>query len=176
MYIRGRVQLRVWELQDVDEEARIFWSQILGPEETLGDADVVQDSDVSVDDHTSYAGSEPDLDPMTFPPPSLASTSSLAPHSRPPLKRPSVVPTSAARNGFNRPPVFGPDKVVQDPRIQALHRQVMNEVVLVGFLSAMVRVFLLRTGIQGCFLISFGTLTNVQLFSAIVIPIPSVNH
>jgi hypothetical protein len=51
---------------------------------------------------------------------------------------PPVVPLHAARNGFNRPPVFGPDNVVLDPRIRALHRQVVREVFLVGFVSAVV--------------------------------------
>ncbi|KAL6307174.1 hypothetical protein BKA93DRAFT_823638 [Sparassis latifolia] len=35
--------------------------------------------------------------------------------------------------GFSRPPVFGPEKVVLDPRIQAVHRRVMRDILWVGF-------------------------------------------
>jgi hypothetical protein len=133
VYLRGHVQLRVWEMQDVDEEAKVFWAQVMGQNAP------VQDSELSGDEHPSIPDEDVN-DRSSYSPRSSTSSTSRGVHQL--QRRLAAIPTSAARNGFNRPPVFGPEKVVQDPRIKALHRQVMNEILLVGVVSAMVRVSL----------------------------------
>ena len=134
MFARGRVQLRVWELQDVDEEARRFWTKTLDPEDKSNSEYLLEWDPISEDyKAVPDVGSDPAVARVDSPP----SSSTSIPQD--PLREPPVaVPLHAARNGFNRPPVFGPDKVVLDPRIKALHRQVVREVVLVGFICAVV--------------------------------------
>jgi hypothetical protein len=45
---------------------------------------------------------------------------------------------SPTRNGFIRPPIFGPEKVVLDPTIKAVHQKVMNEILSLGLCAAVV--------------------------------------
>ena len=136
MFARGRVQLRVWELQDVDEEARRFWTKTLDPEDK-SNSDYLLEWDPVSEDYKAIADVGSDPVARVDSPPS-SSTSIPQDDSAGLREPPPVVPLHAARNGFNRPPVFGPDKVVLDPRIKALHRQVVREVFLVGFVSAVV--------------------------------------
>jgi hypothetical protein len=153
MYMEGRMQLHLWEMQDVDEETKVFWAQLLDEDAKL------QDSELSSDEHPSITDVDAN-EPMTSPP--RDPTSPIG-HG---IRR-SPLAMSTARNGFNRPPVFGPYEVTQDQRVKALHRQVMTEFVLVGVLSAMVRVLpsLLNS-----------LLRHTQIFAAILIPIPSLKH
>jgi hypothetical protein len=39
------------------------------------------------------------------------------------------------RNGYHRPPVFGPERVVEDPRIQAYHKQVYDDIIRVALIT-----------------------------------------
>ncbi|KAJ8482729.1 hypothetical protein ONZ45_g14854 [Pleurotus djamor] len=45
-----------------------------------------------------------------------------------------------------RPPIFGPERVVQDHRIKAVHRQTMNAIWLVGFVYVVVSILVLWLG------------------------------
>jgi hypothetical protein len=48
------------------------------------------------------------------------------------------IPLSRIRNGFHRSPVFGPDKVIEDPRLIETHRRVMRDIAFVGLLVSLV--------------------------------------
>jgi hypothetical protein len=48
------------------------------------------------------------------------------------------IPLSRIRNGFHRSPVFGPDRVVEDPRLIETHRRVLRDIALVGLLVSLV--------------------------------------
>lgn len=140
------MQLRAWELQDVDEEANAFFDRVVGcPShgQHLGQGRGLQYN--SCND----AYSQPI--PLALPPLRLKDKFAIAPfagpeggfHKRdgeyvhdfpPPMK----APTSPARNGFLRPPIFGPERVVLDPRIKALHKQVLLSIFYVGFCVSVV--------------------------------------
>lgn len=49
-----------------------------------------------------------------------------------------VIEVRDTRNGYHRPPIFGPEKVVKDPRILALHKSIVKEILQVGFLWTLV--------------------------------------
>jgi len=55
----------------------------------------------------------------------------------PVMVAPSKRVESDVEDGYKRPPIFGPEKVVLDPRIQALHRQVMRDMLWVGCWSTL---------------------------------------
>src|ERR1700722_3678687 len=102
---RGNVQLRVWEMQDVDEDFKTFWDRLLVEED-------------------EPSGGRWDSGGTGFRP-KFSSKSSL----------PFLSPT---RNGFIRPPIFGPEKVVLDPTIKAVHQKVVNEILSLGLCAAVV--------------------------------------
>ncbi|TDL29970.1 hypothetical protein BD410DRAFT_823929 [Rickenella mellea] len=52
------------------------------------------------------------------------------------VRTPRTPPTS--RNGYHRPPIFGPERVVQDPRIKEVHKAVVRDILVVGALSIVV--------------------------------------
>jgi hypothetical protein len=51
---------------------------------------------------------------------------------------PTQAPLSPTRNGFARPPVFGPERVVIDEQIKAVHKKIVNEILRTGFVVALV--------------------------------------
>ena len=58
---------------------------------------------------------------------------------RPKFSSKSSLPfLSPTRNGFIRPPIFGPEKVVLDPTIKAVHQKVVNEILSLGLCAAVV--------------------------------------
>jgi hypothetical protein len=139
LWLRGTVQLRVWELQDVDEDVKTFWAQLLGTTESP-ERNVVRHWDPVTNEYVPATDTSVGVKPSR----SFRSTETRLAHGSSPRRWSSQsfrVPIYRSRNGFLRPPVFGPDKVIVDPRIKAVHRQVMNEIIIVGLLSAAVRPF-----------------------------------
>jgi hypothetical protein len=129
----GKVQMRVWELQDVEDDRGLFWTRILSPNREVccickgtryggsGSADIklpfLEDDRSAIAPFIGYGEPFRHADhSVDFPPP---------------LK----VSTSLARNGFLRPPIFGPERVVLDPRIKAVHNEVLYSIFYVGFLA-----------------------------------------
>ncbi|KAI0940206.1 hypothetical protein AcV5_001377 [Taiwanofungus camphoratus] len=192
---RGNTQLRVWEMQEMDEEAAAHWERVLMPD----NADIKRDSfkaEIQMSERAPW-DSQPDIVGARAAPPSSPSSprrdemSAIAPFAacdgvrdtprdarrpapsatdRPglPLSRAdsngkftrpfvrrsrtlhpcpsphskegsgggasvSTSRSSQAESAYRRPPVFGPERVVLDPRIQAVHQRVMRDIVHVGF-------------------------------------------
>ncbi len=48
----------------------------------------------------------------------------------------------SAREEYRRPPVFGPERPVLDPHIRAVHKAVMRDMLMAGFVCTVVRAFL----------------------------------
>jgi hypothetical protein len=139
LWLRGTVQLRVWELQDVDEDAKTFWAQLLGTTESP-EQNVVRHWDPVTNEYVPATDTGDGVKPSR----SVRSTETRLTHGPSQHRWSSQsfrVPIYRSRNGFLRPPVFGPDKIVVDPRIKEVHRQVMNEIIIIGLLSAAVRPF-----------------------------------
>lgn len=120
--MRGNTQLRVWEMQEMDQEAQTFVDRILGPPTSNDpDGDRKQGPDAALD--AGYTGDK--------------DIAAIAPFIEP-FGRPShssdTIPSYrfSQPHNFRRPPVFGPETVVQDPRIKAVHRQLMGDVVRFG--------------------------------------------
>lgn len=121
----------------MDEESKVFLDRVLEPamsgepQRNLGQQDNVPD-DSPCGDHRPVPIASTSND-----------TSAIAPFASPeqePRSRgshspvPSINPNSLSRsNSFLRPPIFGPERVVQDPLIKAVHQQVMNDILHVGF-------------------------------------------
>ncbi|KZT36672.1 hypothetical protein SISSUDRAFT_1049503 [Sistotremastrum suecicum HHB10207 ss-3] len=63
----------------------------------------------------------------------------------------AVIDIRETRNGYRRPPIFGPEKVVRDPRIMALHKSILRQILLVGFAWTV-------------------------LFTAVIMAVPSAHH
>jgi hypothetical protein len=99
-------------MQDVDEEDKIFWERVFVE-----------------DDEPSWG----------FRDPGTAGPDAERAHLRRNKKSSSALPAiSSTRNGFTRPPIFGPEKVVLDSRIKAAHQQLMNEILRLGVVAALV--------------------------------------
>jgi hypothetical protein len=123
--MRGNTQLRVWEMQEMDEEAQTFVDRILGthtsndPKEDLPEDDTKQGPD------TVLGGNYPG-------PRDIAAIAPFTMDSHSSDTIPSYNFSHTHTHNFRRPPVFGPETVVQDPRIKAVHRQLMGDVVRFG--------------------------------------------
>lgn len=137
--MRGNTQLRVWEMQEMDEEAKAFVDRILRPRK------VPIGGDPPATDSNKKQGSSPA--PAHY---SSHDIAAIAPFAMEPLpvgvtnEHPSrssdTVPTYGfATHHFHRPPVFGPEVIVLDPHIKAVHRQLMIDVVRFGFWFMLVR-------------------------------------
>ncbi|KAG6854442.1 hypothetical protein C0991_006521 [Blastosporella zonata] len=122
VWMRGATQLRVWEMQEMDAEAKAF-------------VDGIQDQ------HTYPPQNAPSLDDKKL---RLAESnvSAIAPFSleaQMSANCPSVLSDAIPSYGtvvpvhnFHRPPVFGPEVVVLDPRIKALHRQILTDTIWIA--------------------------------------------
>ncbi|OBZ70266.1 hypothetical protein A0H81_09756 [Grifola frondosa] len=106
---RGGTQLRAWELQgtDVEAPAEPHWDWV-GP--ALSRA-------TSVPDEKGKAREAPHESKNQQHQPQVAEGE----------KKDAPAPA------LRRPPVFGPERVVLDPRIRAVHRAVMRDILFVGF-------------------------------------------
>jgi hypothetical protein len=122
----GGVQLRTWELQEVDEEeTKHLWDRVLI---SLPENEPYQTRDsVSLTPEPSSTNK--------FPRVGQSSTRLGRRHFATISSR---IPFSPARNGFRRPPVFGPLKVIQDPRIKATHRRTIADILWVAALCGVV--------------------------------------
>ncbi|OSX59506.1 hypothetical protein POSPLADRAFT_1075641 [Postia placenta MAD-698-R-SB12] len=147
---RGHTQLRVWELQEMDAEAAHHWARVLRPDASPRhkSAEKAQVCTIErVDDVRAIAPFAADRTP----PPSEGRRSSKPGAGKPLFTR---LPGLGGRRGrdcdrrsrdgddgaradeevaYARPPVFGPERVVLDPRIQAVHRQIMRDMLYAGF-------------------------------------------
>ncbi|PCH40785.1 hypothetical protein WOLCODRAFT_99298 [Wolfiporia cocos MD-104 SS10] len=150
---RRSIQVRPWEMQEMDEEAMDHWARILDVKGTGDKTDVQMSERVARKENSDaiapFAMDEL-LSPATAPTPQPVQQSGTRKICRLcPLNR--LVPDGHAStsstvvhgwpttdgNTHKRPTVFGPEKAVLDPRIQAIHRRIMQEVLLVGFCSTL---------------------------------------
>ncbi|KAG5648704.1 hypothetical protein DXG03_000051 [Asterophora parasitica] len=112
VWMRGNTQLRVWEMQDMDVEAKAFVNRILDPH-TMRPPYECEDRSEKATKHIVASIAPFSVEPLAHSSDTIASSyGSGTGHS------------DSARH-FHRPPVFGPEAVVLDPRIKAVHRQVM---------------------------------------------------
>ena len=74
---------------------------------------------------------------------------------------------SRAGNGYPRPPIFGPGRVVEDKRIRAVHMHLWWSLVRFGLFWALVSVHVLREKQRLMFL--------AQVSAAIVLAVPSLH-
>ncbi|KAG5638082.1 hypothetical protein H0H81_001932 [Sphagnurus paluster] len=137
VWMRGSTQLRVWEMQDMDAEANAFVDRILAPHmlrltRMRGGASVAD-----------VAAPSPQSEKPRAPPQPKHDVAAIAPFTRPQRSSDTVPSYASSTTGvgmakhhelhqFERPPVFGPEAVVLDPRIKAVHRQLMVEVCRFG--------------------------------------------
>ncbi|KAH0588099.1 hypothetical protein H2248_006820 [Termitomyces sp. 'cryptogamus'] len=119
---RGATQLRVWEMKEMDTEAEVFVEGVLNqdrdlPQNAIALQEKSQPTKVNVAaiapfaieaQQTRLGGASLSSDTVS----SYATTPGAA---------------TPAHN-FRRPPIFGPETVVIDPRIKAVHRQLVMEV------------------------------------------------
>jgi len=146
VWSRGNTQLRVWELQEMDTEAAAHWDRVLDDaERTPAPSAPIEPAKSSPDVAAiaPFTCADP-VSPCTPDDPSARMHPRRKPSRRPPRLRipptqpaaPTDVPPAAAGRPdarFRRPPVFGPERVVRDPHIQAMHRQVLRDMFWVGF-------------------------------------------
>ncbi|OCH94496.1 hypothetical protein OBBRIDRAFT_123127 [Obba rivulosa] len=141
VWSRGNTQLRVWELQELDTEGAAHWDRVLddagadhrAPAPVLDIAPPIQadpEDAPAVCAIAPFASAPPDAPDTPGPAPPHAPRARSRPLKRPP---PLYIPPAARGAPFRRPPTFGPERVVRDPRIQALHRQVLLDMWWVGF-------------------------------------------
>ncbi|KAF9819507.1 hypothetical protein IEO21_02115 [Rhodonia placenta] len=147
---RGHTQLRVWELQEMDAEAAHHWARVLRPgaPPRRKSAEKAQVRTIErVDDVRAIAP----FAAVRTPPPPDGRRASKSGAGKPLFTR---FPRLGGRQGrecdrrswdgddgaradeevaYARPPVFGPERVVLDPRIQAVHRQIMRDMLYAGF-------------------------------------------
>ncbi|KAF8076809.1 hypothetical protein FPV67DRAFT_1777227 [Lyophyllum atratum] len=136
VWMRGNTQLRVWEMQEMDDEALAFVDRILGP---CKDRQRTQDT-ASPPPHDEHEIKRDDKKQH----PSARDVAVIAPFAIEPLTRVGQLSqssdtvhsygwtTAASVHHFHRPPVFGPETVVLDPHIKAVHRQVLIQVCRFG--------------------------------------------
>jgi hypothetical protein len=134
-------------MQDVDEDAKAFWDQLL----------------VELDEPSGSYTQRWD-----FQGPSLVRRDTAGTSSKRPTPRASPV-----RNGFTRPAIFGPEKVVLDPQIKAVHQKVVNEILRVGVGAALVSCITgkNRTDRRSCPWIDLS-----QAFAVLAVCVPSRLH
>ncbi|EJD36582.1 hypothetical protein AURDEDRAFT_117055 [Auricularia subglabra TFB-10046 SS5] len=109
------------------------------------DDDVTSPSDSEHDEESQYAGRlkapySPELSQYS-PQPLLPKSPSYDSETRPrKLRRLSHVPTAIGqlRNGLRRPPIFGPEKVVLDTRIRAVHRRILRGLLVCGVIGTLI--------------------------------------
>lgn len=155
VFQRGGAQLRVWELQDASyrmleptqsrpeavpptpppkdklTESREVSERFLPTAHpvSLKESGASKWDDASSSDDEQYAELPDASDsPQQYSPMPLLPRKSSAP----PVRRFSWVPQLAAkdRNGFRRPPIFGPEKIVQDKRIRAVHARIIRHLLV----------------------------------------------
>jgi len=120
---RGNMQLHVWELQETDEESKLFVRSVLGnswPSPSPGRLNFGQ-----VCNSPDGTGTK-DGKPVPIYIMDKDDSKASIPYQSNPRKG------SDAKNGFSRPPIFGPERVVLDPFIQETHRRVMRDILVVA--------------------------------------------
>lgn len=81
----------------------------------------------------------------------------------------AVIEVRDTRNGYHRPPIFGPEKVVKDPRILALHKSIVKEILQVGFVWTVVCYFRILDP-------TMAAETPHQIFTVVILAVPSGHH
>lgn len=170
MWLRSSTQLRVWELESLadDEEAQTYVSEI---GKTSSPEQRPYSSPSSASPTTRIA---PFLD---FDDPDQKSTSETVSssnevHTLEDMRRRHASSGMNAqfrsrRGRFSRPPIFGPDRVVEDPRIRKVHR---------SLLLALIRFGVFWTTVSAPGPHSFPFLNEgKQILTAIVISVPSLH-
>ncbi|KAF8872757.1 hypothetical protein BD779DRAFT_1571792 [Infundibulicybe gibba] len=135
VWMRGGTQLRVWELQEMDEESRVYADKVLQPRQLAEIHPGLEKLGTSSSGLYMHKGDDDDTSSSAYPTPVLSANptqdlAAIAPFTVAEAGHPAPImhyPTSLM-SGFMRPPIFGPERVVMDPRIKAVHQQVMNDI------------------------------------------------
>lgn len=138
---RGNIQLRVWEMQDMDDEARVFVCNILNSRLEEDPPQRPDGLDAPPLPLESYHRKERRKSRAEYHCQDLAYIAPFTVSKEELETQPSSENTMAssmqgpqpATPQFLRPPMFGPERVVLDPRIKAVHQQVMRDILWVGF-------------------------------------------
>lgn len=133
---RDSVQLRVWEMDEMDEEALAYWDGVAGGPRPPPHPHSSPSSSASSGSDPSSSEDETGKDTRKR----SAAGGAVAPfagHRIAPFLFPRA--TARTRNGYRRPPVFGPEKVVMDARVLAAHKAVLAETMRFGVFCLLVR-------------------------------------
>ncbi|KAG6861951.1 hypothetical protein C0995_009135 [Termitomyces sp. Mi166 len=143
---RGATQVRVWEMQEMNTEAQVFVEGVLNQHKAFPESAIAlqEKSQLGKTNISAIAPFAIEAQQIRVGRPSVSSDTIPSYATVPPVVEPPD-------HNFRRPPIFGPETVVLDPRIKAVHRQVVIDVHRFG-------VYLLL------------------LSSAVVFPIPSRLH
>jgi hypothetical protein len=153
---RGNLQLRAWELEDyLDEEARIFTdarrkddSQSIQSHESQCQKD---DGDGHTKDaEKNFPAGLSSLHQATAATPfaitATMDTKAIAPFAEPfddggpSSLHPPLGNSQLADKKLIRPKVFGPERIVEDPRIKAVHGRLLWEIYVVALCGSLVSV------------------------------------
>jgi hypothetical protein len=148
LFFHKSIQLRAWELEEVDEDTKDFVRQIMQdnfPSSPEGENRQSLGMLCNLPDGSQPEGRQGFARPIfpadDWPNPQASASSTSALGTTPPIsRRKGRVPwhPEKAGVGLTRPPIFGPEKVVQDPLIRQVHQCVMKDIYFVGFIGALV--------------------------------------
>ncbi|KAG6857006.1 hypothetical protein H0H87_011100 [Tephrocybe sp. NHM501043] len=162
VWLRGATQLRVWEMQDMDIEAKNFVEGILGEHQGPPRSPLEEKNLHSPENNIST------IAPFSLASQMKAGRSSVSTDAAPSFGAETI---SRPRHNFNRPPIFGPEAVVLDPRINAVHRQVIIDILQWAVVTAVVGSLGNSASKH-----TFDFLFVMQAFGAIVFSAPSRAH
>ncbi|KAG6877667.1 hypothetical protein C0993_005166 [Termitomyces sp. T159_Od127] len=120
---RGATQLRAWEMQETDTEAQAFVEGVLNQHKAFSQSAIAlqEKSQLGNVNVSAIAPFAIETQRIGLGRPSLSSDTIPSYATTPPE-------TTAPGHNLRRPPIFGPETVVLDPRIKAVHRQLVIDV------------------------------------------------
>jgi hypothetical protein len=149
---RGNLQLRAWELEEpADEESKIFINPTprcdsqsthhrpSADENSLEDAKIDKSSKGAVPNLDEIAAIAPFATPV-----SEEKARMVAPFAEPfgdgrlSMTHPPFADDPRAGKPLIRPKVFGPERVVEDPRIKIVHERFLREMYILALCAVMV--------------------------------------
>jgi hypothetical protein len=155
IWARGGMQLRPWELDERLDEAKVSWgsgSDALSSRNSWNIHKRHHSSISELRDEAFTSSADLKLYPISSST-DKPSSAIIAPFEDPPLyenfphvSTGDIRPLSrdaamTIEREFPRPPVFGPEKAVLDPRIRALHKQIVFSMYHFGFWCTVVSQF-----------------------------------
>ncbi|KAG6919756.1 hypothetical protein DXG01_001590 [Tephrocybe rancida] len=117
VWMRGATQMRVWEMQELDTEAKAFVDGILNEHKTHKHQTSSLEKKPSAARSNVAAIAPFTLESQMRPGPPSVSNDTIPSYTAP--------ASTGAMHNFNRPPIFGPEVAVLDPHIKAVHRQIL---------------------------------------------------